>query len=336
MEFVNAKRNKLDIELMNDNKVYDNDIDNLDLSDENNSISLVISQIDDNSTVLDVGIGTGYVGEFLKVKKDCRVFGIEFSEALINAATVKNCYKDIFKVNLDYINDSREYKKLICSNYKFDYIIFADLLEHLKNPKEILCTLSELLNDNGKILISIPDISNIDVVLNLFDGKFNYNHYGLLDSTHLRFFTRNSFIEWIENINSNLKDYMFCFESIKSNYLESEYTSILRATYPNISNLIDDKELYVFQNIFTLYKFKEEKKLIDIEYTKKNLLENTLKKIESLFMENNELRINISQIKNRNEISNKQLQEIYNSKGWKILSKIYKIKEKFMKLFKTK
>ena len=75
---------------------------------------------------------------------------------------------------------------------RYDAILLGDVLEHLRNPRAILEKLAGKLKPGGKILISLPNIANIWVRLNLLLGRFNYSRVGILDETHLRFFTLKS------------------------------------------------------------------------------------------------------------------------------------------------
>ncbi|PYT05283.1 MAG: glycosyltransferase/methyltransferase, partial [Acidobacteria bacterium] len=72
---------------------------------------------------------------------------------------------------------------------QYDAIIFGDVLEHLHNPGVVLEKLSRLLKPGGKILLSLPNIANIWIRISLLMGRFNYSRLGILDETHLRFFT---------------------------------------------------------------------------------------------------------------------------------------------------
>jgi len=74
-------------------------------------------------------------------------------------------------------------------NEYFDCIIYADVLEHLKNPENVLIKHREKLNDNGYIIASIPNIQYIRPVLSILFDKLEYAEAGILDRTHLRFFT---------------------------------------------------------------------------------------------------------------------------------------------------
>jgi len=133
--------------------------------------------------VLDVGCNTGYLGKDLIEKKKCYVFGIDYSKTAIDVA--KKYLNKVKVVNLEKYSNN--------INDKFDVIIFADVLEHLKFPEKTLNIYKKLLNPNGVILASIPNIANINTRLKLLLGNWNYTDSGILDETHLKFFTKKQF-----------------------------------------------------------------------------------------------------------------------------------------------
>jgi 2-polyprenyl-3-methyl-5-hydroxy-6-metoxy-1,4-benzoquinol methylase len=113
------------------------------------------------------------------VARGCVVTGVEQDPEMAQVAA-EHCREmivgDIESLNLDGLG-------------KYDAIVFGDILEHLRNPGQVLVRLSSLLKPGGKILISLPNIANIWVRLNLLFGRFNYSRVGILDESHLRFFT---------------------------------------------------------------------------------------------------------------------------------------------------
>jgi len=81
-----------------------------------------------------------------------------------------------------------------------DLILCLDVLEHLVNPWDTLRRLDALLKPGGSWIISVPNIRNYHILVDLaFKGRFNYSESGILDRTHLRFFTRDSAIELVES-----------------------------------------------------------------------------------------------------------------------------------------
>lgn len=146
--------------------------------------------VEEGWRVLDVGCGTGHLGERLKADKHCFVIGVEIDKDKANQAREK----------IDgVINSDIE---LICVDLKrygsFDAIIFADSLEHLRYPAASLQRLSNYLNSNGYFLISLPNIANWMIRLNLLLGKFDYQDSGILDKTHLHFFTVSSAKKFVQ------------------------------------------------------------------------------------------------------------------------------------------
>jgi len=131
--------------------------------------------------VLDAGTAGGYLGKILKGRGHS-VTGIESDAA--TAETAKNYY-DSFTV-ADIETFEFPYWR------EFDCIVFADVLEHLRDPAGVLRTCIPALKESGKIIISVPNVANILIRLSLLFGKFDYMDRGILDRTHLRFFTLRS------------------------------------------------------------------------------------------------------------------------------------------------
>ena len=77
-------------------------------------------------------------------------------------------------------------------NRKFDKVLLQDVLEHLRYPESVLKDCTRVLKPNGQVVVSVPNIANITVRLSLLFGKFEYTDRGILDKTHLRFFTQKT------------------------------------------------------------------------------------------------------------------------------------------------
>jgi 2-polyprenyl-3-methyl-5-hydroxy-6-metoxy-1,4-benzoquinol methylase len=135
--------------------------------------------------VLEVGCGTGQTLEMLKAKNLClETVGFE----LFSAAAEEACSRVDNVYCLDVERD-----RLPGNLEKFDLILLLDVLEHLVDPWHVLKMLrEEYLADEGKIIISLPNAQHFSLVLPLIFGRFNYEERGVLDKTHLRFFTRSS------------------------------------------------------------------------------------------------------------------------------------------------
>lgn len=138
-----------------------------------------------NSTVLEIGSSTGYFTREL-LKKGCQVVCVEANKDAVREAG-KHLQNKIIEGKVEDI------KKYLTKKEKFDYIILADVLEHLADPSKCLTNLLGYLKPEGRLVISLPNIANFSIRFNLlFWGKFNYQEYGILDKTHLHFFTNKT------------------------------------------------------------------------------------------------------------------------------------------------
>lgn len=142
---------------------------------------ILFDNVPNNSTVLDVGCASGYLAARLTTEKGCTVDGIEKDP--ISANTACEYCRTVWELdlrNFDAENLTEQY----------DVIVLGDILEHLEDPEKLLQKLCTSLRKDGIILISIPNIAAYETRLLLLFGKWEYTDRGLMDRTHLRFFTR--------------------------------------------------------------------------------------------------------------------------------------------------
>jgi SAM-dependent methyltransferase len=143
--------------------------------------------------ILDVGTAAGYLGKIWKAKGHS-VTGIEFDAATAEKARV---HYDSFQI-ADLETFAFPYRR------EFDYIVFADVLEHLRDPAAVLRRCLPALKESGKIIISVPNVANWIIRISLFFGKFDYMDRGILDRTHLRFFTLRSLKALMREVSCNV------------------------------------------------------------------------------------------------------------------------------------
>lgn len=154
---------------------------------------MILSQIKPGSSVLECGCATGYMTKFMKEKMNCNVSIVEIDEEAIKKA--KQYASESFCGNLD---EERWYKFYKFYDYNFEYILFADVLEHLRDPFTTLKLAEDLLTDDGKIIFSIPNICHNDILVRMFYDHFNYSSIGLLDNTHIHFWGGNDLASFTE------------------------------------------------------------------------------------------------------------------------------------------
>ena len=142
--------------------------------------SKMLEIVGKNKTILEVGCATGYMTKRFK-KNNCNITGIEINP---NSAEIAKKYCDQI-----IIGDIEITKDFPLKKDYFDFILFADVLEHLRFPLRTLVKFKKYLKPEGKIFISLPNVANYRLRMNLLTGRFDYTEIGLLDKTHLRFFT---------------------------------------------------------------------------------------------------------------------------------------------------
>ena len=133
----------------------------------------------DAEKILDVGCGKGTLAKKL-CEQQKKVFGIEKDPAIAQEAS--KCFHKLLVGDIESVS-------LPFSEDYFDCLIFADVLEHLQDPWSVLKKTRKFLCEEGKVIASIPNVQHYKVVRDLLKGHWNYSRSGILDITHLRFFT---------------------------------------------------------------------------------------------------------------------------------------------------
>ena len=131
------------------------------------------------SEVLEVGCGTGALMPLLRDRSGASVRGIEPDIHRVNMAREGG-----FDVEHGYYDDTTAQRL-----GKFDAIVFADVLEHIADPAPVLMLARQNLRPGGCVIASVPNVAHWTVRLSLLAGRFDYQPTGLLDATHLRWYT---------------------------------------------------------------------------------------------------------------------------------------------------
>jgi methionine biosynthesis protein MetW len=144
---------------------------------------LVLEAVPDGARVLDIGCATGYLAARLR-ERGCVVVGLE-PDPQAAAAARAHCSAVIE-------GDIEEPATRAQLPSDRGVIVFADVLEHLRDPLDTLAFGRTLLAPGGRVIVSLPNIAHWTARRALLRGDFPYADYGLFDRTHLRFFTRDS------------------------------------------------------------------------------------------------------------------------------------------------
>jgi len=155
-----------------------------DLTTDVGSRGRVFRSIPHGSRVLDVGCDTGRLGEILRREKACDVHGIERDPGAAAEAAQR-----LNSVHVGAADSDEAFAKF----NDFDVVLFLDVLEHLYDPWAVLRGALGALRSGGAVIAVVPNIAHVSVVRRLLLGRFDYEKHGMMDQTHLRWFTRRSF-----------------------------------------------------------------------------------------------------------------------------------------------
>lgn len=156
----------------------------IDLRNANTSHALLVELVGREQRVLDIGCASGDLGRVLK-SRGCNVAGVELDPGAAELA--ERVLDEVLIGDVGELDLIKHFGK-----ESFDVVVFGDVLEHLPDPVAVLRRVLPLLTKPGAVVASIPNVAHGSVRLSLLSGRFDYRPLGLLDSTHLRFFTRGS------------------------------------------------------------------------------------------------------------------------------------------------
>lgn len=160
----------------------------------NDVIELIDEPIDTHLNILEVGCACG--ATLLQIKNiypNANIYGFELNNY---TAEIGKSFANITSGNIE--TSSLDYKE----NF-FDYIIFADVLQHLNNPLKTIANLKRYLKYDGCILASIPNVLNFKILKNLLNGNWSNENEEFSDNTALKFFTYKDILEMFKNAQYN-------------------------------------------------------------------------------------------------------------------------------------
>ena len=150
---------------------------------DNNPHSFVLQMVGSEHTVLELGCAAGHVTEHL-VAASNRVVCVEVDPESAEEARRFTDRVHVLDLDVDRVS--------AVETDRFDMIVAGDVLEHLRDPLPALSDALTLLEPGGRVIISVPNLAYGDVRLLVLEGRIEYQDEGLLDRTHLRWFTRAS------------------------------------------------------------------------------------------------------------------------------------------------
>jgi 2-polyprenyl-3-methyl-5-hydroxy-6-metoxy-1,4-benzoquinol methylase len=167
-------------------------------SDRFNRTSILLRWVGCNKDVLELGCSSGFISREM-AKTGCRVVGVDHDRENLSNASLWCAHTVCGDLNDTSWRDS--------ISQTFDVILLGDVLEHLINPGRLLVELQSLLRPEGYLVASIPNVAYWSVRKDLLLGRFDYTPTGLLDETHLRFFTCKTAHRLIEDAGYKIEQF---------------------------------------------------------------------------------------------------------------------------------
>lgn len=206
------------------------------------SVAKLARQVRPGSRVLDLGTGPGVLGRYLAETLGCTVDGVEIQP--IAAAEAAPWYRQLECADIETLNLVECF-----ADCQYDFILCADILEHLRQPGALLDQIVGLLAPQGRLLASVPNVAYAGLIADLLAGEFRYRPEGLLDETHLRFFTYASLMRLLEQyglrvvaVDTTIRDVRE--SEFSGRYLDALPPALLRA-------LLGRPDALVYQFIIT-------------------------------------------------------------------------------------
>lgn len=145
--------------------------------------SVLMRLVPPNSRVLELGCATGYLSGCMEQRLGCRVTGMEFDAA--SAAIAAERCSEVYTADLD----APDALASAHASAPYDLLFAAAVLEHLKYPRRLLRDAQALLKPGARVIVSLPNVAHWGVRLRLLFGRFDDADYGIMDRTHLHFYT---------------------------------------------------------------------------------------------------------------------------------------------------
>ena len=206
--------------------------------------------------ILEIGCADGALGEHLLRHNMCEEFvGLELLPDKAELAATK--LSQVIQGDAETIDLGEHHLG------EFDCIIYADSLEHMKNPVKVLTHHLQQLKPQGAVVASIPNVRNLFLIEQLIQGRWIYTDWGLLDRTHFHLFTLKD-LEilfkqvglGIERINSSFRSGQWFKKMHQSDDLNEPFLDLYDALQNNISGNIDQVKSVLAER-YSLHQLSE-------------------------------------------------------------------------------
>ena len=205
------------------------------LEDGANPLAVIARSIQARNSILDIGCGNGILAQILKaLDKECTLDGIEPSAEAAKMAKLE--YRNIHQMGL------QEAKFKVTT--KYDHVVLADVIEHTNDPVDTLTSASTFIEHNGCLWISVPNVAFAPIRTELLNGRWEYSDWGIIERTHIRFFTHDSLLNTIKACNLYAEEvYCLC----RSPFLMEKKLQDYNVDIPTLLKLRADPLAFAYQ-----------------------------------------------------------------------------------------
>lgn len=212
----------------------------VDLREDGTSWSKITALVPEGAGVLDVGCSSGYLGEALMRERNASVAGIELNPD--DAAAARGRGLDpVLEGDLDAFDWS------LLGDRRFDVIVFADVLEHLRAPQTVLRQAAGFLAEDGRVVISVPNIAHLSIRVELMEGSFIYEPLGILDDTHTKYFTRPTLLAMVAGAGLHVRRVDATLYDLPADLIKSRLAAVGLESRPAFDRLIQSDEARAYQ-----------------------------------------------------------------------------------------
>lgn len=228
---------------------YSIDYSKLDLDafmqDEANPLVRIARLIPDGSKVLDIGAGNGLLGWLIsRIHQKTVIDGVEPCPG--GAGLAEKYYRKFYCSTIEGVREQ-------LSQVYYDFIVLADVIEHISDPLSFLRNIAETFHSKSKIILNIPNVAHGGVRLELLNGYFEYVDSGILEKTHLRFFTWDTIIQMVNNLNY----YPVVVYHLQRDFMKTKFLQARnKPGFFSLYRLMNDRHSLTYQYLLVLSKDK--------------------------------------------------------------------------------
>ncbi|OQK16721.1 hypothetical protein AU255_02095 [Methyloprofundus sedimenti] len=223
----------------------------LDTAEKNDSHMGLARRIKPQQRILELGCSSGYLSAFLQQELACDVVGVDIDADVLQQAA-PFCVQAIV-ADLDTDTWLAEIE-----GQQFDVVLCADVLEHLKNPAAMLTSLKPFLHAESYLLASVPNVAHASIRLELLQGHFDYETLGLLDDTHLHFYTRDGLISMLMQAGYVCCDISYSIQDLADEVIDQHLANAGLQSSPMARELLHTPDAVAYQFIIQARPTPEE------------------------------------------------------------------------------